>query len=58
MKCVSFTLVNCINKLQEVLEDSKKIVLVLKGLVTISFFMYKIPTKIPNKEEILNFCKT
>ena len=24
MKCVSFTLINCINKLQEVFEDSKK----------------------------------
>ena len=40
------------------LKTVKKIVLVLKGVITIIFFIYKIPTKIPNKEEILNFRKT
>ena len=31
---------------------------VLKGIITIEYFLYKILSKIPTKEEKLDFCKT
>ena len=39
------------------MEGSKKLVPVLYGVITIKFSLYKILTKIPTKEERMNFHK-
>ena len=42
---------------QETVENSKKLVPVLKGVITIKLSLHKISTKIQTKEEWLNFSK-
>ena len=57
MKCVLFTLVNWINKLQEIVECSAKTSARFKRGNHKKFSLCKILTKIPTKEESLHFVK-
>ena len=57
MKCFLFILANWINKLQEIVEGRAKTSASFKGVIAIKFYFYQILTKIPTKEERLNFRK-
>ena len=58
MKCVLFTVVNWIDKFEEIMEGSEKTVPVLKEVIKITLSLYKFLMKISTKEERLNFRKT
>ena len=57
MKCVLFALANWINKLQEIVVDKEKTSACFKRGNKNKKNLYKILTKIPTKEERLNFRK-